>query len=92
MTDTLMTYVAAELADELGVMVCASGELAEVRWVSPAGAEALMGEMSGDVCKRGLPRRYFGPVVPGLDLAATWGFTRPDVVLPGAISATDLAG
>ena len=40
---------------------------------------------------RGLPRRYFGPVMPGLDLAATWGFTRPEVVLPGAISTTDLA-
>ena len=36
-------------------------------------------------------RRYFGPVVPGLGLAATWGFTRPEVVLLGAIPAMDLA-
>jgi hypothetical protein len=41
--------------------------------------------------QRGLPYRYFGPVVPTWVLLATWGFTEPEVILPGTISATDLA-
>ena len=44
-TGVLMVYVAAELADEAGVMVNASDELTEVRWVSAAEAADLMDEM-----------------------------------------------
>jgi 8-oxo-dGTP diphosphatase len=45
----LMVYAAAEPAAEPDVVADGSGELAEVRWVSLAAAEALMEQMSGDV-------------------------------------------
>jgi 8-oxo-dGTP diphosphatase len=59
MTGVLMVYVAAEPAAEPDVVADGSGELAEVRWVSLAAAEALMEEMSGDV------RKYLALVLGG---------------------------
>ena len=45
LTRIRVVYVVAELVDEPGVMAHKSGEFAEVRWVSLAEAEALMGNI-----------------------------------------------
>jgi hypothetical protein len=49
MTGVLMVYAPAEPAAEPDVVADGSAELAEVRWVSLAAAEALMEQMSRDV-------------------------------------------
>ena len=48
-TGRLIVYVAATPAHEMDVFAAGAGELAEVRWVSPAEAAELMDDMSDAV-------------------------------------------
>jgi 8-oxo-dGTP pyrophosphatase MutT (NUDIX family) len=44
-TGILITYVVAELPDELDVTAAGNGELTEVQWVIPEEADGLMGKI-----------------------------------------------